>query len=208
MSNAELVATIAHILDPWAFETKSYNATIARDDATDKATQIVEALAALDSRAGDAGEAISALRALLVIAGTPITERQEAVFRRANAIAFPTPAPAVDALSGGKLGWDADGMCDDHGAFACPKCALPSTVDAVPAGEVSDMAWFGDQHRLSLSHYSPMYGDDDDQSVEWRVMRESGPIDDREWDIVGRGETPYEAVASARAALSHGEGRK
>ncbi|WP_454280554.1 hypothetical protein [Sphingomonas sp. Marseille-Q8236] len=56
MSNAELVAAIAHILDPWAFETKSYNATIARDDATDKATQIVEALAALDSRAGDAGE--------------------------------------------------------------------------------------------------------------------------------------------------------
>ncbi|WP_433910406.1 hypothetical protein [Sphingomonas yabuuchiae] len=56
MSNADLVSTIAHILDPWAFNTKSYNATIARDDATDKATQIAEALAALDSRAGDAGE--------------------------------------------------------------------------------------------------------------------------------------------------------
>lgn len=58
MSNADLVSTIAHILDPWAFETKSYNATIARDDATDKATQIVEALAALDNRAGDAGEGL------------------------------------------------------------------------------------------------------------------------------------------------------
>lgn len=60
-------------------------------------------LAALDSRAGDAGEAISALRALLVIAGTPITERQEAIFRRAHAIAFATPAPAVDAVPAGEV---------------------------------------------------------------------------------------------------------
>lgn len=52
MSNAELIATIAHILEPWAFETKSYNATIARDDATAKATQIVEALAALSHGEG------------------------------------------------------------------------------------------------------------------------------------------------------------
>lgn len=28
------------------------------------------------------------------------------------------------------LGWDADGMCDDHGRFACQKCAVPETTPA------------------------------------------------------------------------------
>lgn len=99
MSNAELVDTIAHILEPWAFETKSYNATIARDDATAKATQIVEALAALDSRAGDAGEGF----------GT-VLERWDSVIplshdERAKLIAeltAATPAPAADAVPAGE----------------------------------------------------------------------------------------------------------
>lgn len=46
MSRADLVSTIAQILEPWAFETKSWNATVARDDATAKAEQIVDALTA------------------------------------------------------------------------------------------------------------------------------------------------------------------
>ncbi|MBM3929502.1 MAG: hypothetical protein FJ335_13765 [Sphingomonadales bacterium] len=61
--------------------------------------------------------------------------------------------------------------------------------------------WLSDKHRLSLQHHSPMYGDDDDQSYEWRVERESGSINDREWDTVGRGATPAVAIAAARAAL-------
>lgn len=67
-------------------------------------------------------------------------------------------------------------------------------IDAAAA-----LAWFGEQRRMSLSHYSPMYGDDDDQSIEWRVDCESGPINDREWDIVGRGETPLAAILDAQA---------
>jgi len=42
-----------------------------------------------------------------------------------------------------------------------------------------------------------MYGDDDDQSHEWRVDRESGSINDREWETVGRGQTPEAAVQDA-----------
>lgn len=72
-----------------------------------------------------------------------------------------------------------------------------STGDAVREA----LEWFSGQHRLSLQHYSPMYGDDDDQSVEWRVHRESGPINDREWEIVGRGKTALDAIL---AALNHG----
>lgn len=67
--------------------------------------------------------------------------------------------------------------------------------------ERENMRWFSSQRRLSLDFYSPMYGDDDDQSEEWRVTQESGPINDREWDVIGRGKTVFEAVASACAAL-------
>lgn len=149
------------------------------------AKEAADYLAALDSRAGDAGEGalVEAARSILA------------------AFSGPDPYGKMHASV-----HEADTVRLDR---AIEAAATPApAVDAVPAGEASDMAWFGGQHRLSLSHYSPMYGDDDDQSVEWRVMRESGPINDREWDIVGRGATPYEAVASARAALSHGEGRK
>ena len=74
---------------------------------------------------------------------------------------------------------------------------------ALPASEHGrdDLAWFSDQHRLSLEYYSPVYGDDDDQSREWRVSQESGSINDREWDIIGRGETAAQAISQARAAL-------
>lgn len=109
---------------------------------SDKAV-LREALAALDSRAGDAGEAISALRALLVIAGTPITERQEAIFRRANAIAFPTPAPAVDADEGynPEAKPDRVNITPEHNeALHGALLASSAAVDAVPAGEVERLA--------------------------------------------------------------------
>lgn len=59
------------------------------------------------------------------------------------------------------------------------------------------LEWFSGERRLSLQHHAPMYGDDDDQSVEWRVLRESGPINDREWDIIGRGDTAPAAILAA-----------
>jgi hypothetical protein len=45
MSRSEIISIIAHILEPWAFETTSWNATVARDDAMAKAEQIADALA-------------------------------------------------------------------------------------------------------------------------------------------------------------------
>jgi hypothetical protein len=77
--------------------------------------------------------------------------------------------------------------------------ALPALLDAAEA--TAALEWFGTQHRLSLDFYSPVYGDDDDQSQEWRVTKESGSINDREWDVIGRGETPLAAITAARAAL-------
>jgi hypothetical protein len=71
----------------------------------------------------------------------------------------------------------------------------------------ANLAWFGEQHLLSLYHYSPVYGDDDDQSVEWRVDRETGSINDREWETVGRGDSPAAAIADARSTLSQIEDR-
>lgn len=33
------------------------------------------------------------------------------------------------------LGWDADGMCDDHYRFGCPDCAVPATpAPSIPSG--------------------------------------------------------------------------
>lgn len=74
-----------------------------------------------------------------------------------------------------------------------------ATTPTAEAGLLLD--WFSGQHRLALDHYSPVYGDDDDQSVEWRVTLESGSINDREWDVVGRGETALAAIRTAHAAL-------
>jgi len=64
------------------------------------------------------------------------------------------------------------------------------------------LGWLAGQPQLELHHYSPVYCDDDDQDTEWRVTKVSGPINDREWDIVGRGETPIAALIDARAALA------
>lgn len=68
------------------------------------------------------------------------------------------------------------------------------------------LAWFGDQTRMELNHYSPMYCDDDDQSIEWRVHEKNGSINDREWTLIGRGATPLAAILDARAALAEEPG--
>lgn len=52
-----------------------------------------------------------------------------------------------------------------------------------------------------ISFYSPMYGDDDDQSREWRVWQVTGSINDREWTLVGSGPTLTQAINNALAAL-------
>lgn len=82
-----------------------------------------------------------------------------------------------------------------------PDVATPPTVEQAVAAEREALAWFSGQHRLSLQYYSPWFGDDDDQRQEWRVDRESGPINDREWETVGRGATAFEAIAAAMSVI-------
>ncbi|KQM65768.1 hypothetical protein ASE75_05930 [Sphingomonas sp. Leaf17] len=74
-----------------------------------------------------------------------------------------------------------------------------ATTPTHPAVLDDDLVWLSSQRRLSLAFYSPIYGDDDDQIEEWRVEEESGGINDREWNTVGRGATVAEAIASARS---------
>ena len=57
--------------------------------------------------------------------------------------------------------------------------------------------WLAKHTNYELFYYSPYYGDDDDQDCEWRVTSVNGGINDREWTIIGRGETPYEALMNA-----------
>jgi hypothetical protein len=64
------------------------------------------------------------------------------------------------------------------------------------------LAWFSGQHALSLEYQEPVYADDDDQTTEWRVYREHGGINDREWDLVGAGPTALEAILAARAGFA------
>lgn len=70
-----------------------------------------------------------------------------------------------------------------------------------PADPRASWDWLTSQTNLELRYYRPTYGDDDDPSQEWRVTRVSGPINDREWDMVGRGLSPLLAIEDARATM-------
>jgi len=86
--------------------------------------------------------------------------------------------------------------------------SLPSLLDAAEQSLRLEeaMDWFGSQRTLELYFYQPVYGDDDDQAREWRVDQVGGSINDHERTTVGRGSTPIEAIASARAALGGSNG--
>jgi hypothetical protein len=81
-------------------------------------------------------------------------------------------------------------------------CALmEQSTSAKPSEAERLMDRFSQHHDLELTHYRPTYGDDDDQSVEWRVHQQSGSVNDREWTLVGNGETALEAVRAALRAI-------
>ena len=123
---------------------------------------------------------------------------------------------ALPLLDGLETGQDCEEYAYAHGngfqaMTHCPSAfeALRSLPEAIGEltrlrAENEALEWLGAQPRLSLEFYSPVYGDDDDQSREWRVHRVSGGINDREWEVVGRGETPGAALISARQALQEG----
>lgn len=83
--------------------------------------------------------------------------------------------------------------------------ALTSEVQPAGLGYAEAFAWLAAHTAMELHHYSPMRCDDDDQAEEWRVTRVSGSINDREWTVVGRGETPLAAIQSAIRTLASGE---
>lgn len=59
-------------------------------------------------------------------------------------------------------------------------------------------AWLADSSNLSVEFcHADDWGDN-----EWRVHRVNGGVNDREWTVVGRGETPLAAVLNARSALT------
>lgn len=84
----------------------------------------------------------------------------------------------------------------DAELIALARSALPHLLSRVSELE-SALNWLDEHKNLELHHYSPVYADDDDDTVEWRVTRVSGSINDREWDTVGRGETPLAAILQA-----------
>lgn len=94
-------------------------------------------------------------------------------------------------------------VSDRHGGkYENPRTAYYAyEIGKIISSMDDDLTWFSKHTRLSLDHYSPMYCDDDDQTKEWRVSLESGSINDREWDIVGRGATAAEAIAVARRTI-------
>jgi len=65
-------------------------------------------------------------------------------------------------------------------------------------GAVEAWEWI-DKYDLSLDRHS---GDEPEDEDYWVVQRITGNINDREWDEIGRGETPLAAVLAAQAALS------
>lgn len=63
-------------------------------------------------------------------------------------------------------------------------------------------AWLTEQINLSLEYDWPH----ECEPGEWQVYRENGGVNDREWRLVGSGETALEAVLAARSVLlSEGE---
>lgn len=75
--------------------------------------------------------------------------------------------------------------------------AAPSPP-SVQAGEVLLLKWLGENQNCELSFD---YGDADEDGKGWCVHRVNGGVNDREWTLIGSGETPEAAI---RVALISG----
>ncbi len=63
------------------------------------------------------------------------------------------------------------------------------------------LADFGKHKGWTLNYKCPFFADDDDTEQCWQVLEEFGGINDREWRVKGKGDTPADAI---RAALATG----
>jgi hypothetical protein len=94
--------------------------------------------------------------------------------------------------------------CAGQRFIAYEIAAVAATLVGAKTSEMGvevHLAWLGEQRRVYVEFYSPVYADDDDQSEEWRVVEVGGSINDREHTIIGRGETPIEAIRKARILI-------
>lgn len=62
--------------------------------------------------------------------------------------------------------------------------------------EKTCLDWLAQNTNCELSHGYP----DEDSDGEWRVHRKTGNRNDREWILIGRGETPVSALYAAMRA--------
>jgi hypothetical protein len=75
------------------------------------------------------------------------------------------------------------------------------------AAEHPHLAEFSKHTNWSLSHRSPTFGDDFDQTERWEVIKQTGNRNDREWLVIGFGATPAEAITMAiRQSAREGKG--
>jgi hypothetical protein len=82
--------------------------------------------------------------------------------------------------------------------IAADLLALLAEVEKLK-GASDALAWLGSRTGLELSHG---YGDEaEDCEGLWLVHRVNGGVNDREWTLIGFGETPQDAIEAARAAL-------
>ena len=61
------------------------------------------------------------------------------------------------------------------------------------------LAWLGAKKSRSLSFDGRIFCEDDNSDM-WTVTEERGPINDREWVVLGAGNTPAEALLNASTA--------
>ncbi|SFV31425.1 hypothetical protein SAMN05216456_1337 [Devosia crocina] len=72
---------------------------------------------------------------------------------------------------------------------------------------VEGLEVFAKHTNHSLGFHEKVYGDDDDLPThgKWVIWRETGGINDREWDVIATGSTPQEAFAALSLSIEEGK---
>ena len=82
---------------------------------------------------------------------------------------------------------------------------IATTPASVSPDAGEELAAFSRHTNWELSHYSQTFSEDDDYGHKWQVHKVNGGINDREWTLIGSGETAAEAIRAALTAASHAE---
>lgn len=146
-----------------------------------------------------------------------VIDNRNRLYAKADAILAlrSNPQPGSEGRCSDALKPGCAGDCERDDGFLCPddECRIEQGLVAPPAasptpptaqpGEVERLRWFSSQPSLELQFgYEDEAGD---HVGAWQVHRRSGNVNDREWDLIGQGETVAEAIDRARAALTSSE---